>query len=211
MPCPLPVPRRHALQRIAILLLVLAPAFLAGCAVVAPTMQVVGAAKTGYDIHEIARPKDRVDSAAAEQRGDDYLRLKVEHDLHRQGLDDAVSVYALDGHIWVVGLFEHPDQARPVIAAVHDEPGAREITACFYLVDRNRPVDEAADRATALRLRERILNQRALSGAALRIHVVQQRALLMGQVRDDRQKARILAAARQTPDVLAVADYLEVR
>lgn len=204
-------PTRFRLPHMAPGLILLSAVLLNACSVMVPTFQMVSAAKTGYDIHEIFLPKERMNPAPETPHRDDSLQLKIKRNLQRQGIDDNVTVYTLNGHVWLVGLFQEREQADPVLDIVRKERKADKITACFYLVDRNRPVNENQDRNMALALRRRILDQGPLPGAALRIHVLQQRALLMGQVPNDRQKARILATARQIPDILAVADYLEVR
>ena len=194
--------------RTIILLLVLG-ALLGGCAVAGPAFQIVGAAKTTYDIHEMVRPPDRVDFGAA-QPADNVVEARVRQNLDMAGNFLAVHAYSFNGHVYLVGLFRNKAEAQTALEAVRNTEGVNQITGVFQLQDTRVPFNPDTDLAAAVRLRDSLLESGALHTAKLRINVMQNKAVLVGQVGSPKEKANILAVARNSTYLAGMSDYLEV-
>ena len=184
-------------------------AMLASCAVVMPAMQMAGAVKTSYDIHEVVRPEDRVDFGKplpgdAEVEADLRQRLAAARDFL------SINPYVIDHHVYLVGLFRDKAEADTALDVVRGTDGVCEITGIFYLKNAQVPFDPQSDMSTALALRDILLESGALKTASLRINVLQQRAVLLGRVGTAREKAGILELVRNAEGLAGLDDYLEV-
>lgn len=184
-------------------------ALLASCAVVVPTMQVAGAIKTSYDIHEVARPEDRVDFGKP-LPGDVAVEADLRERLAAAGDFLSVNPYVFDHHVYLVGLFRDKAEADTALDVVRGTDGVCRITGIFYLKNARVPFDPHSDMGTALALRNSLLESGALKTATLRINVVQKRAVILGRVGSAEEKAGIIEVARNTEGISGLDDYLEV-
>lgn len=183
---------------------------LVSCAAVMPAMQVAGAVKTGYDIHEVVRPEDRVDFGKP-MPTDATVEADLRQRLAQAGDFLSLHPYVIDHHVYLVGLFRDKAEAETALEVVRGTDGVCQLTGIFYLKNAQIPFDPNMDTQMALAMRQAILDSGSLQSATLRIDVLQQRAVLLGRVGTVQEKEGILAAARTTEGIAGLDDYLEVK
>ncbi len=182
---------------------------LSSCAVVMPAMQVAGAIKTSYDIHEVVRPEDRVDFGRP-LPSDAVVEADLRKRMAEAGDFLSINPYVIDHHVYLVGLFRNKAEADTALGVVRGTEGVCSITGIFYLKNEMVPFDPNSDMSTALALRNDLLQSGTLRTANLRINVLQKRLVLLGRVATAKEKAGIIEVARQAEGIAGVDDYLEI-
>lgn len=187
-------------------------ALLVGCGTPAmPVIQAAGVAKTAYDYSDIVMPRSRVDfiGVSAEDRHIEYAvrqRLDAQHVRYV-----SLAPFAIDGHLFLVGIFRDQREAERARLNARQIPGVRRLTCSFFRPIKTGQRDMEADRDLAKRIVEQLETDESLDSALVRISVQQQNAVVMGHVTNREQKQRLEALVKQVDGLQEMRSYLAIR
>lgn len=198
-------------MRFVFLALLLWLAMLAACGTPAmPVIQAAGMAKTAYDYSDVVMPRSRVDflGVSVEDKNIEHEVVKRLREQHVRYVSAAP--FALDGHLFLLGVFDHPDQAERARRIARNVPGVRRLTCSFF---RPAPgnASSTADHELARRIAQRLETDQTLQSARIRVGILQRNAVLMGRVTDPGQKRKLESMLRTVHGIGEIRSYLAVR
>ncbi|MGE4469248.1 MAG: BON domain-containing protein [Desulfovibrio sp.] len=198
-------------MRHVLLILILGLVPLSGCGTPAmPVIQAAGVAKTAYDYSDVVMPRSRVDflGASAEDR-------QIENEATRRLRDQkvrfiSVAPFAMDGHLYLVGIFADRKQAEQARRIARQIPGVRRLTCSFF-----RPAPQGgpalSDRELARRITDQLDSEQSLAAEHIRVGVLQRNAVIMGHVSSPEQKLRLENLLRRVQGLEEIRSYVAVR
>ena len=198
---------RHA--TVALLLLIVT--LLAGCGTAAmPVIQAAGMFKTAYDYSEWVMPRKRVDFMG-DQSADRRLEENVRRRLQAEQIQSpSLGAYAMNGHVYLVGVFETQTEAQRARQAVRDVKGVRRLTCSFFRPSDAGQYDPMVSRELAKTIASQLEADEQLESAWLRVSVQQQNVVLMGRVQSPDQKERVESLVRDTEGAREIRSYVAV-
>lgn len=200
---------RRGIARLATALLCLAALLASGGCAASPlpvlaALDVLNAAetaKTGYDIatglnarQPIESPPTRDDQAEARLRA----LLEAEDGLLAQS-----SAHVLEGHAYIVGQYASRDEREQAARLALGVPGVRRVTLCLFPTGASRAQNSDGE------LRDLIIRLSGVRTREVRVRVVQGNAVLLGFVRSQAERDKLVASARSAGAV-SVLNHLRL-
>lgn len=158
-------------------------------------------AKTGYDIAAGLNARQPIESHPTR---DDQAEARLRALLEAQGGTLAQSTpHVIEGHAYIVGLYDtQADRERAARLAL-GVPGIRRATLCLFPSSGPRAANSDGE------LRDIILRLSGVRTREVRVRVVQGNAVLLGSVRNQAERDRLIASAKSA-GALSVQNHLRL-
>lgn len=148
-------------------------------------------AKTGYDLAVGLNARQPIE---AHPTRDDQAEARLRALLEGEGgLLAQASPHVMEGHAYIVGLYDTPAERERAARLAMGVPGIRRTTLCLFSRS-GRP--GAEPRNSDGELRDIILRLSGVRTREVRVRVVQGNAVLLGSVRNQAERDMLVSSAR---------------
>lgn len=145
-------------------------------------------AKTGYDLAAGLNARKPIESPPSR---DDQAEARLRAQLEAEGgLLAQATPHVLEGHAYIVGVYASQAEREEAARLALGVPGIRRVTLCLFPEGRSRAGNSDGE------LRDMIIRLSGVRTREVRVRVVQGNAVLLGFVRSQAERDKLVASAR---------------
>jgi hyperosmotically inducible protein len=149
--------------------------------------------------------------------GDQYSDQKITMDIRGKFTDDEkikyfdISTYVYDGHVFLVGEYETPDQRSRAVGLARKVEGVKSVTNYFLPKKEDETCGTTENLKLVAKVKKNLIGDGDISSTQIEVKALQCRIILLGLVNSASEINKAIAHAKAVEGVRSVKSFIKVK